>query len=180
MTEAGYAVFWPRWVVQKTIFGKQQPDVQRMAAGLLFIAFDGADAHQWHIVRDLCGETTRFIGGEFPTRIPDAALQPLRNRGADITGLMPLPGGDGTEPEYRAGDTVMVTGLAEEPFVARVSWADRKGARVVPTLAAFGLFRELYVPHAAGMLRKVGKQPALTMPQYGWRGRQRNNALLPA
>lgn|GEM_PF-6079485 len=170
LTAAGRSVFFPRWEVSKTLLGKRTTVIERMSAGTLFVRFLEETAHEWHAVRELCGGGISFLGGEYPTSVLDSALEPLRGRGADPTGLMPTPTEDKVEVEYKAGDLVRIIGLFDPPILGVVSWSDRHGARIVPKAGA-GLFRELYILHSARMLEKLSRRETNEMraPQYGRR-----------
>lgn len=176
LTEVGYSVFWPRWTERIKVLGRPREYVRSMAPGYLFVQFAGQDAEVWHEVRGLCGETFRgFIGGEWPTLVPEAAFEPIFAAGADATGLMPLPDNKRVEPGFKAGDRVRMLGALDGAAEGTVTWADRRGARVTTTM--FGRQMECYVPHATGMLEKIAKENKHISPQYG---RNKNRYLRAA
>jgi transcription antitermination factor NusG len=166
LIEAGFSVFWPRWMETIKVLGRSREQARSLAPGYLFVNFDGTDASVWHEVREHCGATFGgYIGGEWPTAVPEAAFAPIFEAGADATGLMPLQRDLRVEPAFRPGDRVRMLGAMDGAAEGTVTWADRRGVRV--TTMMFGRQMECYVPNTAGMLEKVVKENKTLTPHFG-------------
>lgn len=152
LKDVGIAAIWPRWVEKSVSRGQVVERTRSLAPGYMFVEFDGSDASSWHDVRDVCGESFRaFIGGEFPTPVPLAAMDRFLDGCQTADGLMSAPQNERpTGRVFRPGERVALSGLLDATE-GTVVWSDARGVRITVNLFARSV--EMWVPRGSEVLK---------------------------